>query len=237
MMKSAQARRNVLAVLLGLGPMYVFVIGSHIARGGVYTLKEMLLYPLILGSAMIAWIVFLYKSLGGKDWRRMNRKPGTLARDVVIGIGLGAGLLLLFMAQRATIYRRLPGPPPNPTVFTLIQGLVRDPLLLAVWLGPVVWIGVATFEEIQRAFMLDLLSDIAPKPWRKALVLLLSAGMFGLAHLYQGPAGITGTFLFAVVMGLYYLAGGRIGPMIIGHALYDSVQIIMAVVAIRQAGG
>jgi membrane protease YdiL (CAAX protease family) len=237
MTKFKSAWRNVAAVLLGLGPMYIFVIGSHILRGGAYTLKEMLLYPLIMGSAMIFWIAFLYKALAGKDWRRIDRKPGTWAKDAISGVGLGLGLLLLLLIQRSTIYRWLPGPPANRTMLTLIQGLVRDPLLLAIWLGPVVWIGVAVFEEFQRAFMLDLLTDVAPKTGHKAVVLFLSAGLFGLAHLYQGPAGVAGTFLFAVVMGLYYLVRGRIGPMIIGHALYDSVQIIMLVIQIRRGGG
>lgn len=237
MTRSKPAWHNVVAVLLGLGPIYILVIGSHILTGGAYTLKEMLLYPLIMGLAMIIWIGFLYKILAGKDWRRINRKPGTWAKDAISGVGLGIGLLLLLLIQRGTIYHWLPGPAANPTILTLIQGLVQDPLLLAIWLGPVVWIGVAVFEEIQRAFMLDLLTDIAPKMWHKALVLFFSAGLFGLAHLYQGPAGIAGTFLFAVVMGLYYLSRGRIGPMIIGHALYDSVQIIMLVIQLRQGGG
>lgn len=234
---STGSRRNVLAVFLGLGPMYVFIVGSHILTGGRYSLEQMLLYPLILGSAMIFWLAFLYKRLAGKDWRRINRKPGTWARDAISGVGLGAGLFLLLLVQRVTIYRWLPGPPANPTILTLIKGLVRDPLLLALWLGPVVWIGVAAFEEAQRAFMLDMLTDVSSKRRRKALVLFLSAAVFGLAHLYQGPAGIAGTFLFAVVMGLYYFFCGRIWPMIVGHALYDSVQIIMLVVQIRQAGG
>jgi membrane protease YdiL (CAAX protease family) len=231
------AGRNVTAVLLGLGPMYVFVITSHVLRRGAYSLKEILLYPLIMGSAMVLWLSFLYKTLGRKDLRRINRKPGTWATDLISGIGLGGGLFLLFLIQRATISRWLPGPPANPTILALIRGLVRDPLLLALWLGPVVWIGIAVFEEFQRAFMLDLLTDLASKTWHKALVLFLSAGQFGLAHLYHGPAGIAGTFLFGVAMGLYYLGRGRIGPMIISHALYDSVQIITLVIQFRQGGG
>ena len=229
-------RRNVLTVLLGLGPMYILVIGSHILRGGAYTLTELLLYPIIMGSATIVWIAFLYKTLAGKDWPRINRKSGRWARDVIAGVALGAGLFLLLLIERVTIYRWLPGPPGNPTILTLIRGLVRDPLLLAIWLGPVVWIGVAAFEEFQRAFMLDLLTDIAPKAWHKALILFLSAGLFGLAHLYQGPAGIAGNSLVAIVLGIYYLGRGRIGPMIISHALFDSVQILMLVIQIRQAG-
>ena len=72
MAKLKPAWRNVTAVLLGLGPMYIFVIGSHILRRGAYTLKEMFLYPLIMGSAMIFWISFLFKTLAGKDWRRIK---------------------------------------------------------------------------------------------------------------------------------------------------------------------
>ncbi len=95
----------------------------------------------------------------------------------------------------------------------------------------------AAFEEIQRVFMLDLLTDVAPKKWHKALILLLSAAMFGLAHLYQGPAGMAGNFIEGIVWGLYFLGCGRIWPMIISHALLDSVQIISVVIQIRQMGG
>jgi membrane protease YdiL (CAAX protease family) len=197
----------------------------------------MMLYPLIVGTGMIGWISLLYKKLAGKSLPRLNRKPGSWPTDALVGIVLGAGLLGLFCVQQSTIQRWLPGPPPNPAVFTLIQGLVRNPWLLALWLGPVVWIGVAAFEEVQRAFMLDLLADISPKARYKVLFLFLSAILFGFAHLYQGPAGIAGTFLFAIVMGLYYLKGGRLGPMIISHALYDSFQIVLAVIQIRRMGG
>jgi hypothetical protein len=37
-------------------------------------------------------------------------------------------------------------------------------------------------------------------------------------------------------MGFYYLVAGRIRPLIIGHALYDSARIIMGIIQIRRAG-
>lgn len=234
--RTNQAWRNILAVIIGLGPIYGYVIASHIITGGSYTLKQMLIYPLVFGTATIAWIGFLYRSLGRKEWRRINRRTGTWGTDIPAGIGLAAALTLVWFLGRATIDRWLPRPAGNATVMNLIGGLSRDPLLLAVWLGPVVWIGVAAFEEIQRAFTLDLLSDILPKRWQKGSILVLSSLLFGLAHLYQGPAGMIGTFIFAMAFGLYYFAAGRIRPLIIGHALYDSAQIIMAIIQIRRAG-
>ncbi len=232
-----QPWRNLLAVIVGIGPIFGFVIGSHIATGGAYTLKAMLLNPLIFGTGTIVWLGFLYRFFCRKDWKRINRKTGSLGADALAGIGLATGLTLVWFLEHATLDRWLPrSPGGGTTVLNLLGGLSRDPLLMAVWLGPVVWIGVAAFEEIQRAFTLDLLSDVFVKRWQKGLVLVLSSVIFGLAHLYQGPAGIVGTFVFAMAMGLYYLAAGRIGPLIIGHALYDSAQIIMGIIEIRRAG-
>jgi hypothetical protein len=37
-------------------------------------------------------------------------------------------------------------------------------------------------------------------------------------------------------VGLYYLYAGGLFPMIVAHALYDSVQIVQAVIAISRAG-
>jgi membrane protease YdiL (CAAX protease family) len=234
--KIKQPWRNILAIIIGLGPVYGYLIGSHIMTGGSYTLKEMLLYPLVFGTATIAWVGFLYRSFCRKEWRRINRRPGTWRTDILGGIGLAAGLTLLWFLEQATLYRWLPRPTGNTAIMSLLAGLSRNPLLLAIWLGPVVWIGVAAFEEIQRAFTLDLLDDISPKRWQKGLILVLSSLFFGLAHLYQGPAGMIGTFVFAMGMGFFYLAAGRIWPLIIGHALYDSAQIIMGIIQIRQAG-
>jgi len=228
--------RPILAVLIGIGPIFTYIIGSHVMRGGAYTLKEMLLYPLVFGTATIVWLGFLYRSFCRKEWRRIIHKPGAWWFDILGGIGLAAVFLLISFLQRATLDRWLPRPAGNTTVLNLIGGLSRSPLLLAVWLGPVVWIGVAAFEEIQRVFTLDLLGDIGPRRWQKGLILVFSSVLFGLAHLYQGPAGMIGNFVFGMGMGWAYLVAGRIWPLIIGHALYDSVQIIMAIIQIRQAG-
>jgi membrane protease YdiL (CAAX protease family) len=234
--KMKQPWRNILAIIIGLGPVYAYVMVSHITTGGSYTLKAMLLNPLVFGSATIVWIGFLYRSFCRKEWRRINRKRGGWWTDILGGIGLAAGLTFIWFLEQATLYRWLPRPAGNPAVMTLLGGLSRNPLLLAVWLGPVVWIGVAAFEEIQRAFTLDLLCDIASKRWQQGLILVFSSVLFGLAHLYQGPAGMVGTFVFAMGMGFYYLAAGRIWPLIIGHALYDSAQIVMGIMQLRRAG-
>ncbi len=114
---------------------------------------------------------------------------------------------------------------------TLFTGVVNDPLLLAVWLGPVVWLGVAAFEELTRVFMLNRLWTVWPQPVARWLVMIVSAGLFGLAHIYQGPASVVAIALQGFLYAWYYKRFGRVWPMIIGHALYDSLQVIQVVVA------
>jgi membrane protease YdiL (CAAX protease family) len=58
-----------------------------------------------------------------------------------------------------------------------------------------------------------------------------------LAHSYQGPAAALSIGFKSVLMGGYFLATGRLWPLIVAHAVYDSVQIVAAVVAMRAATG
>ena len=62
---------------------------------------------------------------------------------------------------------------------------------------------------------------------------LLSSVAFGLGHAYQGPASILSIGLKSVLFGWVFLRTGRIRALIIAHALYDSAQIILAVIELR----
>ncbi len=52
--------------------------------------------------------------------------------------------------------------------------------------GPVAWLGVATFEEFSRVFMLNRLWTVWSQLFARWLILLVSACLFGLIHIYQG---------------------------------------------------
>ena len=64
--------------------------------------------------------------------------------------------------------------------------------------------------------------------------MLFSAIVFAFAHVYQGPSAMISIGIQSVLAGWFYMATGRIWTLIICHALYDSFQIIMAVLVIRQ---
>jgi membrane protease YdiL (CAAX protease family) len=56
---------------------------------------------------------------------------------------------------------------------------------------------------------------------------LVSAVLFGLAHLYQGPGGMANTAISGLILGIVYMRFGRIWPLIIAHYLHDALQIVL----------
>ena len=145
---------------------------------------------------------------------------------------LDCGLLVLQRAIEARWLADTAGPPAEELI-TLFSGIVNNPLLIALWLGPVAWLGVAAFEELTRVFMLNRLWAVWPQPVARWLTMIVSAVLFGLAHIYQGPVTAVAMALQGFLYACYYRRFGRVWPMIIGHALYDSLQVIQVVIAFR----
>ncbi len=52
---------------------------------------------------------------------------------------------------------------------------------------------------------------------------LLSAALFGVAHLSWGPGGVLGTFVLGLALGYVVYAGGSVVPCVVSHALMDAL--------------
>jgi hypothetical protein len=207
------------------------------STGDQVTLRTMFLGPLAIGGVLILWIVFLQRFFCGDSMASLGFFVERPLVDVVLGIGLAPTLLLLQSVFRATVGRLLPPRPPVPQILGLLDGVARDPWLLLLWLGPVVWIGVALLEELARCFVLRRLWLVGRgQAWNWTAVILVSS-LTGLGHAYQGSAAMVSIALNSVVMGAVYLYTGRIRGLIVAHALFDSIQIGFAVVAIRGMSG
>ncbi len=225
---------RILAVVIVYVPLYVFALWSQLSRETI-TLKELFLYPLLLGGGAVIFILLIHRFVLGEPVASLNLKPGKWLPDILAGILLAVlflGLLVLQQVIQSRWVPRTQGPPPQELI-TLFGGIANNPLLLAIWLGPVAWLGVAAFEELSRVFMLNHLWAVWPKPFIRWLILILSACLFGLIHTYQGPVSVVAIAIQGFLYGWYYQRFGRVWPMIIGHALYDSFQIIQVVIAFR----
>jgi hypothetical protein len=214
-------------------PMFALTVWMHQIRDSAPGLNEFFLGPLLFGGSMIFWLLFLHIVVCRDSMQSLGFNTDGFWVDMMIGCGLGAGLLLLKMLMQPMLNSLFESRPPSSQIMQLIHGVANDPWLLALWLGPVVWIGIAGFEELWRVFVLRRFWNVFSGTGGKWMVLLLVSVLIGLAHGYQGPAGILSIGFKSILMGWFFMATGRTRALIVSHAIYDSVQIIMAVVAIR----
>ncbi len=217
--------RHILAAVLGISPAYGLALWMHVTLGRPYTLGEMLAYPLVFGGLSLVLIWVLLTKLCHERPSALVPGSGSLPRDLLEGLGLLVLLVALTIVELPTVYRWLPTSQRG-DAGVLIRGLMRNPWLLALWLGPVVWVGVALFEEASRAFLLTRLWHIWTGRGARWLAVALSAALFGLVHIYQGAAGVASTAIFGLVMGAYFLHRGRLVPLVASHALYDTAWIV-----------
>lgn len=225
---------QIIAVSVVCIPPYALALWVHLSQRTI-TLKELFLFPLLIGGGCVVLALLVYKFVCGERIASLNAKPAKWYTDLLVGVLLAGFFLGLFILQQVIQSRWLPrtaGPPPEELI-TLFNGIVNDPLLLAIWLGPVAWFGVATFEELTRAFMLNRLWIVWPQPLGRWLVMIASAALFGVVHIYQGTVNATAIALQGLLYAWYYKRFGRLWPMIISHALYDSAQVVQVAIAFR----
>lgn len=224
-----------IAVLAACGPIYGLAIWSGFATIAqrvtrIPSLQESILEALVTMVLFggLVWLAMLL--LNGELPRALQLQPAPLARDIGHGIVLWLGLLGLQVAY-ISVYTLLSQEPVTPPAFNteLGKALAADPWLMGIWLTLVAWLQAGLIEEYTRAFLLSRLWRVYPTPTGRWLVLIGSSLIFGLGHAYQGPAAIYGTALIGFFLGHYYMRNGRVLPLIIGHALYNSV--VMAILA------
>ena len=227
---------QLLAVLAAVAPMAALTTWMYVIRDAAPGIEEFFLGPMLFGGGMIFWLLFLHLVVCRDSLQSLGFCIPGVWRDVAVGLILGAGFLLLKHVTDPMLSSLFEPRPPSKEILKLIHGVARDPLLLALWLGPVVWIGIAGFEELWRVVVLRRLWLVFPSRAGQWVVLVLVSVLVGFAHAYQGPASIISITMKSVLMGCYFMASGRARPLIVAHAVYDSVQIVMVTIAIDQNG-
>jgi membrane protease YdiL (CAAX protease family) len=171
-------------------------------------------------------VVALHIGLCGDSLTTFNKGRGYFWSDLLLGVLAALGLLgmmLMFgLALRLLGYEGIPEANRQIGV-----ALASDPLMLALWLGPIVWLQAGLFEELIRTFVHIRLWNVWPRA--RFTMVVLSALPYGLAHLYQGWIGVAGTMLIGILLGRQYMKHQRILPLIIAHALYDSMVLLILV--------
>jgi membrane protease YdiL (CAAX protease family) len=135
-----------------------------------------------------------------------------LARGAVIAAGVGGIGLAFYLATHALGLDLTVVPENLPPVWWRIPVLVLSAIQNA-----------ALEEVVVLGFLLRRLDQLGVGKY-KALV--ISALVRGSYHLYQGLGGFAGNALMGLLFGKLYQRWGRVMPLLIAHALIDTVAFV-----------
>jgi len=148
------------------------------------------------------------------------KRPESWTRTLIIGIGLAALVFIaMYLSERAGLRRDL-------SKFKAVHGNFEVMVLGVLY----ALIGAGFYEEFTfRGFLMQGLAMFfggSRGAWIAACV--VQGALFGIAHAYQNPLGITITGTLGVLMGLLVLASGRnLWPVIIAHGLFDASRFVL----------
>jgi membrane protease YdiL (CAAX protease family) len=190
------------------------------------TARDILFNTIVIRSIMIIVLLVVLRFLYGEKYRDLNRKAGTWWKDTLGGIALAALTLGTKVLLDNPINNLFPRQPDS-GLGQFFNEMVENPLIFALMIGPALIIGAGIGEELDHVFLLTRLWNLSSnKAWRWIAV-ILTAVLLGLAHLYQGTAGVISTGISGLIMGIYYLFFGRLNVMIIAHYLHDAIQLAL----------
>lgn len=199
-------------------------IRSHQSTG--FASLELIVYPLLFGSLSIGVLYLLKKFLLKEDLKDFNLKAGTWYADLGWGMILTIVYFVLFFLERLTLSNLLQSRP-NLELLGLMLDMRKNPVLLILWFGPVLWVGIALYEELIRVFLLTSLWKWSKHVAWIIAVIIFTSLIIGLAHWSQGPYGIVTISIQSVVGGVFFYLKRRLMPLVYAHVLYDGLQVGM----------
>jgi len=156
-------------------------------------------------------------SLRGLNFKRLG------IREVAITIALYIVLELLMDFAIQPLASKLFNEPADYSAFDFVKGHSAAYFKYLLYM----WLSAAIGEEVLfRGFMTLQLQKLFGG--RKLFIVLITAVLFSLPHLYQGISGLVMTFLFGLVFGFIYMRFKNIWINIIVHGLIDSLFLTLA---------
>ncbi|WP_424215657.1 CPBP family intramembrane glutamic endopeptidase [Streptomyces sp. BI20] len=137
-------------------------------------------------------------------------RPGfDLGRGLLVAAGIGSAGLAFYLGTRA---------------FGLNLTVVPEALPGVWWKFPVLLLSAVQNSVVEEVIVLGyLVRRLDGLRWSPVAVLLGSSLLRGSYHLYQGIGGFVGNAVMGAVFVLLYRKWGRVGPLVVAHALLDIV--------------
>lgn len=135
-------------------------------------------------------------------------RPGPdLGRGTLIAAGIGSAGLAFYLVARAAGFNLTVVPESLPDVW---------------WKFPVLILSAVQNSLVEEVIVVGyLLRRLGRAGWTPMAALVASSVLRGSYHLYQGIGGFIGNMVMGVVFVLLYRRWGRVGPLVVAHALLD----------------
>jgi membrane protease YdiL (CAAX protease family) len=164
--------------------------------------------------------------LSGRRWAELGlRKVKPLRFFLGVVVGFAAATLLVMAANVALAQAGLKAQ----SDYSMFEPLRGNLALYLFFLIPVTWGSAAFGEELLfRGFLMDRLLRLFGSDGRVAtfLAILAQAALFGLGHLYQGPAGVAATAAVGLGFALaWWVSGRNLWPCIMLHGFFDTASM------------
>jgi membrane protease YdiL (CAAX protease family) len=216
-----------LSIMVLIPAGYMIWIRTHQSSG--FASIELILYPLLFGGLSIAFLFLLKKYFLKENLSDFNSGKGKWSSDILWGLALTAIYFILFYVERLILSNWLSFKP-NMEMLGLMLDMRANPILLILWFGPVLWLGIALYEELIRVFILTSLWKFSNQKIWTFTVIIIASTIIGLAHWSQGSYGIVTIGIKSSVACFFFYKYKRLLPLIIAHVLYDGIQVAILLI-------
>jgi len=207
-------------------PLYSILILLQLRSEQPISLPGFIVYLGVICPLAVVIVLVLLRLLCEESLPALNLRPGGIPKDLLAAVILSPLIIIAGVVSTSVFSGLFPEAPPSASVRDLFARLAANPRLLLLFLGLLLPLG-ATSEELVRTFLLSRLWRVWPSPPGRALAVVASACLFGLAHCYQGPVHIAWTTVFGLIAALFYLRVGRVLPLILAHYATNALQVVV----------
>ena len=177
--------RRIISLALVAGYPAALMTWYRIHRASSFASIELIVYPLLFGGLGVIAVLLLKSTYLREPLSDFNIGRGTLVNDILWGLILAIACFALFFIAQLTL-RDVLAFRPNEELLGLMLDLRSQPWMVLVWFGPVLWIGIALYEEFVRAFLLTGMWSFSQSKLWVAVAIVIVGIFFGLLHWSQG---------------------------------------------------
>jgi membrane protease YdiL (CAAX protease family) len=206
-----------------------FVLGVVVPWRGRLRLRQLLARPYVGPgeriSLYLSTIVFQWLAVAVAAWRAWvhgfrwaEMGLAIPSPSILVGGVLGAGGLAAL--QWFNLRRMGRAGDRAQSMRALAERILpQTKVELAPFLALAVTAGICE-EFLYRGFAITAFARVGLPAW---LVVLITSGLFGLAHLYQGRGALFGTMILGIVFGAIRVSCSSLVPVVLSHAAIDIV--------------